>query len=114
VDINGRDIVSRIDDALKRKIKNRKWLMGDTGVKSIQSFTDWYKGSLPSADVALRVADKLGLSIRYLLTGKEENGLSCEERELIEIYRSLPDTAKVPAVELVRAYMAGVNAGKTV
>jgi len=61
------------------------------GLKSPQSLTDWSKGSIPQADTAVYIADRLGISIRWLLTGEEEPGLSLDERNLVIKYQSLDE-----------------------
>ena len=45
----------------------------------------------PQADDALKIADLLGVSVRYLVTGEDEEGLSPRERELLDVCRLLPD-----------------------
>ena len=39
----------------------------------------------PQADDALKIADLLGVSVRYLVTGEDEEGLSPRERELLQV-----------------------------
>ena len=43
------------------------------------------RDTLPQADYALRIADKLGVSVRYLVTGEEEGELSPREKELLRV-----------------------------
>jgi transcriptional regulator with XRE-family HTH domain len=85
--ITGRGIVERIDGSGK----NRKEVAAVAGLKSVQSFTDWSKGSIPSADTVLKIADFLKVSYRWLLTGEDEKGLTLtpEQRKLIAKYEVL-------------------------
>jgi transcriptional regulator with XRE-family HTH domain len=83
--ITGSGIVKRIDGSGK----NRKEVAAAAGLKSVQSFTDWSKGSIPAADTILKIADFLKVSYRWLLTGEDEAGITPEQRELIAKYEAL-------------------------
>jgi len=46
--------------------------------------SDWISnGVLPRADDALKIADRLGVSVRYLVTGEDDKDLSPREKELL-------------------------------
>jgi hypothetical protein len=47
------------------------------------------RDTIPRADVAFTVADYLGVSLRWLLTGEDEQGLSLDERNVLVKYRML-------------------------
>jgi transcriptional regulator with XRE-family HTH domain len=85
MEITGSGIVKRIDGSGK----NRKEVAAAAGLKSVQSFTDWSKGSIPAADTILKIADFLKVSYRWLLTGEDEVGITPEQRELITKYEAL-------------------------
>ena len=64
---------SRIEDMLKEKKKTQKDMVSYIGI-SAQSFTNWKSmNSIPSADVAVKIADYLETSVEYLITGKESD-----------------------------------------
>jgi transcriptional regulator with XRE-family HTH domain len=85
-------IVVRIDALLSERKQTRKVLVGLGGIKSVQTITDWSeRGTIPRADVALALADYFGVSVRWLLTGKDEQGLSRDERNVVAMYRCLTD-----------------------
>ena len=83
--------------------KNAQKLMDDKGVKQIDlarltgknksSVSDWIKhGVLPKADDAVKIADYLGVTVRYLVTGERaENELSPLEQRLLEVCKGLSD-----------------------
>ena len=49
----------------------RSWLLVQTGVKP-STWSSWEKhGRVPPADRALAIADALGVSLEFLLTGRE-------------------------------------------
>lgn len=91
VEIKGKDIVSRIDSLLKEKNLKRKAIADAIGI-SLQPFTSWSnRGSIPGADIAYNIAEYLGVSVEWLLTGHEKEGLSADERNMLEAYRLLDE-----------------------
>ena len=88
-DSNGLMIVRRIDSLRKEKNVSRQDVA--TSAKcSLQSFTNWSaRGTIPPADVALRIAKYLGVSVEWLITGHEAEEMSADERRLLSMYREL-------------------------
>ena len=41
--------------------------------------------TIPQADDAVKIADLLGVSVRYLVTGEDDNELSAREKELLRL-----------------------------
>jgi transcriptional regulator with XRE-family HTH domain len=97
MEITGRGIVERIDGSGR----NRKEVAAAAGLKSVQSITDWSKGSIPAADTALKIADFLKVSYRWLLTGEDETGLTPEQRELQAKYEALDSQGRRMAFEML-------------
>ena len=65
----------------------RKLNIGDTTVSY------WIRNkSVPRADDALRLADLLGVSVRYLVTGEDDKMLSHRERELLDVCKLMPES----------------------
>jgi transcriptional regulator with XRE-family HTH domain len=65
----GKTIVERIDILLCKNNLRRKALADYAGI-SIQAFTNWStRGNCPSADVAIKMANYLGVTVEYLITG---------------------------------------------
>ena len=51
--------------------RKRAWLLAQTGIKA-STWSSWEKyGRIPPADRALAVADALGVTLEYLVAGKE-------------------------------------------
>ncbi len=51
--------------------KKRSWLLAQTGI-SASTWSSWEKyGRMPPADRALAIADCLGLTLEYLITGRQ-------------------------------------------
>jgi hypothetical protein len=77
-------------------------------VKSVTSFTDWVqRDTVPRADVALAIADYLGVSVRWLITGEDEQGFTLEERNLLVKYRSLDKRGRYEVNALLDAKLEG-------
>ena len=64
---------SRIDELLSKKGITQKALAENLGLSSSQIYANWKKrNSIPSADIAVKIADFLRTSVEYLVTGKEQ------------------------------------------
>ena len=100
-------IVERIDTLLKERNQTRKDLVSVGAIKSVQTITDWNeRGTIPRADTALAIADYLGVTIRWLLTGVDEAGYSLEERNLVIKYRNLDDQGRYEIKALLDAKLS--------
>jgi transcriptional regulator with XRE-family HTH domain len=86
------DIIDRIDDLLRERGETRRALVAAGAVDSVQNITAWSKrGTIPRADNALAIADYLGVSVRWLLTGKDKKVLSRDEYNALVKYQYLTD-----------------------
>jgi transcriptional regulator with XRE-family HTH domain len=100
-------IIARIDDLLAVQKKARKELILAVGANR-GALTNWAKrGTVPAADVALKIADYLGVSVRWLITGKDDGGLTLEERNLLAKYSRLDDRDRYEVNALLDAKLAG-------
>lgn len=48
----------------------------------------------PGANKVIMVAERLGLSLDYILTGKEAGNLTPEEQQLVDLYRQADERGK--------------------
>lgn len=63
----------RVEALLTEKGKTKIEVAAYAGITT-QTFYDWKKkGAVPSADTALKIAQYLGTSVEYLLTGTEKD-----------------------------------------
>lgn len=86
------DFFERIDVLLKEKKISQKDLCCAVGISSVQVFTNWkLRDSIPSADVAVKIARLLGVSVEYLVTGEENDSA---KSELEELKRTIKDFAE--------------------
>lgn len=81
---------------------------------------DMYVGareSIPPADVAVRIAQVLGVSVEYLVTGKDSHKdamVPPQTRKLLELFSILDERDKQTVLNLVESLSDRyVNAGET-
>ena len=104
------DFVNRIDEILREKNIKRVALCTDLELTQT-AITDWARrNTIPAGDICLKIAEYLGVSVEWLLTGKE-SGLTSEERKILNIWNSLSDDQKHNAGILFDAWTAE-NAAK--
>lgn len=90
------NFVERIDEKLKEKNLKRLSLCDDLNLTH-SALTDWKKrGTIPSGDICLKIANYLNVSVEWLLTGEEKQApqLSQEEEQFIGTYQSLTEEQK--------------------
>jgi transcriptional regulator with XRE-family HTH domain len=64
----------RIDKILKEKKRSQKDLSEHLQISSAQVFANWkQRDFIPSADIAVKIAQYLGTSVEYLITGEEKD-----------------------------------------
>ena len=87
------DFVKRIDEILLRRNLKRVALCNDLELSST-SITDWARrGTVPAGDICLKIADYLGVSVEWLISGKDR-GLSAEDRALLKQWSYLTQEQK--------------------
>jgi len=113
VKIDGNAIVERIDDLLSGRKEKRASLCSAIGINP-GAVTNWCgkKQSLPRADVALAVADYFGVSLRWLLTGEEDEGLSLGERNLLADFNRLTEDNQRNVLALIASMLSVPVTGK--
>jgi transcriptional regulator with XRE-family HTH domain len=80
--------VGRLDKAISANETNRAEVCRNAGINH-SSIDSWARGSIPSVEKAVRVAEALKIPIGWLLT--ENDGISQEERDLLAVFRQLDD-----------------------
>ena len=86
------DIVERIKKLCKDKKTSMNALEKELGFGN-GSIRMWDK-KVPGSDKVILVAQKLDVSLDYLLTGKEVSDLTSDEQLLIEYYRFSDERSK--------------------
>lgn len=110
MNVSSSDILARVYLAMEQKGVRRAEVYAGAGLAE-NTFSVWAKRkTIPRSDVLLRLADYLGVSMRWLLVGQDENGLNADETELIRCYRSMSGSLK----EIAREQIAVLGSrGKT-
>jgi len=97
---------------LKAKSLSQKELAEKIGLRR-PSISDWKKnGTYPYADVAIEISRILGVSVEYLITGNDADGLSQEERLLVSKYRRLSGENKRNVGALIDSMLGQGAAGE--
>ena len=85
--------MDRVESLLKEKRLTQKELAEDLELRR-PTLSDWKKnGAVPAGDICIRIADYLGVSVEWLVTGKEA-ALSSEERTLLKQWQVLSEEQK--------------------
>lgn len=85
-----------IVERIKEKCKEKK-----TSMNALEKQLNFGNGSIrlwdsktPGSDKVILVAKKLDVSLDWLLTGKEPEDLTQDERKLVDLYRSTNDVGQ--------------------
>lgn len=90
---NGLQIVKRITQICEEKRIVRKSVSEALGLPD-NCFSNWSaRGTVPAGDICLRIADYLGVSVEWLISGKE-SALTPEERNLLRQWSHLTPEQK--------------------
>lgn len=93
------DFVSRIDKLLDSRGIKRQVLAKECGF-SVPNLAKWKHGtSKPIAESVYLISQYLGVSMEWLLTGKDGSDLSDDERRLVMMYRESDDRGKSSVME---------------
>ena len=94
--MNGTDFCNRIDSLLAEQNKKRNDMYIAIPEMTSHSMYDWTRrNTIPSADVALKIAQYLNTTVEYLLTGSESNILAEENATLKETLAKINELSKI-------------------
>ena len=72
------------------------------------TFHTWIKrDALPQVDDALKLADVLGVSVRYLVTGMDEEQLPHDIREIVKLCYSMDPVDRQTAYRMLQQFQRG-------
>jgi repressor LexA len=98
---NGKLIFERVEQLRKAQGKLQKDICDYAGI-AVQTLGNWDRhDSMPAADTAIRVAEYLGVSVHWLITGNDDVELSYEEKNLLNKYNHLDERGKHTAQALI-------------
>ena len=108
---NGMLIVDRIDNLLKKKGINRVVLAEAIELKP-QNISAWStRGTIPAGDICLKIADYLGVSVEWLISGREGK-ITEEELKLLKAYCKLDSVQKDTLWTLINKWLADYAAAE--
>lgn len=104
--------ISRLEVLMEKRKINRADLCRELSIP-YTTMQNYYRGSVPSADVALKIAKYFDIPLELLLTGKaplvpNSDGLTeLDEMELnlVKLYRSLDDVSKNAFLEMISVFV---------
>ena len=102
------EIIERITETLNEKDKRAYELCEKLGVRTSTMSTWKSRNSDPPAKYMKTIADFLGVSLDYLLTGQEapvRKTTTVEEDELLELFRSLPESKKYEFIGELKGFL---------
>lgn len=73
------------------------------------TFHTWIKrDALPNVDDALKIADVLGVSVRYLVTGLDEEQLPADIREIVKLCYAMDPDDRQTAYRMLQQFVKGM------
>lgn len=100
------DFVNRIDLKLKEKNVKRQAMYDDLNLNH-SAVTAWKKrGTIPSGDICLKIANYLNVSVEWLLTGNEpeKTALNIEEKNFLKDYNELKPEQKQSVEVIIKSF----------
>lgn len=109
---NNENFWERLQSLLIEKKINSKQLGIAIGVQGA-SITGWKNGSYPRADTAVKIAQFLGTSVEFLMTGEDPQGITSDEIQLVCKWRLIGAESRRTALLIIDdAYEKAVAAQK--
>lgn len=102
------DFINIVIEIMKNKSLNTLDLQRDTGI-SESTFRNWKRGNQPTADKVITLAKYFEMSTDELLGLKKPVDLSENDKELLELFRKLPEREQIKLIgrveDLVNKYI---------
>jgi SOS-response transcriptional repressor LexA len=87
------DIVRRVDAILTTQGRSRAEVCRSLQISN-STFTEWAKGTVPTIEKFIKVAENLEVSVSYLLFGEFDASLPKAQQDLLERYELLDERGK--------------------
>ena len=103
------DLVSRLTELTRRGISKAE--MARRAGVTPQSVNGWFKKGVISKKSAMAVADAAGVSVAWLLGEEvdESSGLKPQEKQLLNLFRQLPDAEKDRMIDLFQIRLREID-----
>ncbi len=102
------EIIERIYENLNKSGKKAYELCKELGIRTSTMSTWKTRTSDPPAKYMKTIADFLGVSLDYLLTGEEspvQKTTTIQEDELLNLFRSLPENKKYEFIGELKGFL---------
>ena len=83
-------IIENIQNAMDKK-QITPYQLEKAGIVKQTTFSSWKKGTQPALDKVIKVMQYIGVTPNELFGYNTESDLSKKEKELLELFRKLPD-----------------------
>ncbi|MGI5096542.1 helix-turn-helix transcriptional regulator [Treponema socranskii] len=101
----GCDIVDRIDELLKQRNLKRQ-VLADAVKFNVANIAHWKnRGNVPAADTALKIAQFFGTSVEWLITGKDPDGISDNDKKLLFDFHTISREGQEAVRTLLNGYV---------
>lgn len=101
--MNGVDFVKRIDEVLDSKKERRAPMLAALGLPR-NAMNNWEtNGNIPAADIAVRIADYLNVSVEWLVIGKDSTGVDGELQSLMRDIQAMPEEKRKNIIIALKA-----------
>lgn len=94
------EFIDKVIELMKENNINSIKLQNDTGIRE-STFRNWKKGTLPTADKIIKLANYFNISADELLCIKNSSNklsLNDNDKELLELFHQLPEREQVKLI----------------
>jgi SOS-response transcriptional repressor LexA len=106
------DFSERLEMLIKAKNMSQKAMAEYLGIRR-PSISDWKSlGTIPGADIAIKLAQFLNVSVEYLITGEDRTKLTDEQRNLLRNYDKLDKRDKQTVLDLIETMLKNQQKGE--
>ena len=100
--VKGIELVERIEEELNSKKIKKGVLFKYAGINS-QSLRNWLtQNSIPATETAIKIAECLNISVKYLITGEREKELSQAEHILLGVFKQLDSDQQDEVIQIAQ------------
>jgi transcriptional regulator with XRE-family HTH domain len=95
-----------LKDNIRKALKIKSWKvkkLADISGLPKRTIDSWLAGIEPSVSSCFKMTKALGVSVEFLVTGKEHGGLSADETAAVALFRAVPKRAQRFAMRLLEA-----------
>jgi len=103
----------RLEPLMAERKMSQKDLADIAGVKAPSVFEWKNDGTTPRADTAIKIADYFNVSVKWLVLGEEDTGLTQNERDLLSIYRLLDSRDQGDVFGIMQMKLENAKKGDT-